>query len=476
MISAASPLIILTLGPIGVMLSIGWRRRHSTTLTLSLLLLILAGFASLQAMSVAPRQLTPLLLIDRFGLFYLTFIIVLSGSLLLLGVQYLAHKESHPDEYYVLFLLATAGACVMVVSTHFASFYLGLEVLSISQYGLIAYVRRDRRGAEAGLKYLILAATSAAFILFGMALIYAEFGTMQFAILAHATPKQVENSVVLLGVAMVFAGIGFKLSVVPFHLWTPDVYEGAPIPVAAFTATVAKISVLAVLVRYFALEHAPVSQSLLGIVAISAAVSMLAGSLLALIQHNIKRLLAYSSITHIGYISVLFLTGGALTHGGVAYYLIAYSAATLAAFGVVMTTSASLRRPYDIERLEDFAGLYWRNKTLAIVLTISLLSLAGIPLTAGFIGKLYVVFAGAKSEYWWLLIVVALSSVVGVYYYLRIVLILFSRTKTYPPLATAAPVALPQRIILLTLSGISLGLGIYPAPLISVVQAIFLHP
>ncbi|HRK35407.1 MAG TPA: NADH-quinone oxidoreductase subunit N [Candidatus Hydrogenedentes bacterium] len=471
---AISPVLAFMLGPIVLMLAIAVRRSHTVTALLSYCVLALTALLALNAASVAPRQLTQLLIVDNFGLFYLLLITAVTAVLMHLGVRYLANRESHPEEYYVLLLLAAGGAAIMGMSTHFASFYLGLEVLSVSQYGLVAYVRRDRRGVEAGIKYLVLAAASAAFMLFGMALVYAEFGSMHFAVLAHATETQVHNAVVLLGVAMIFVGIGFKLSVAPFHLWAPDIYEGSPVPVAAFTATVAKIGVIAILVRYFAIENTPVSESLYGVIAITAAISMLAGNLLALIQHNIKRLLAYSSIAQIGYLSVSFLHGGHLTSEGVAYYLVAYSLGSLAVFGVVMTVSASLRRPYDMERLEDFAGLYWRNKTLAIVMTIGLLSLAGIPLTAGFVGKLYMVLAGAEARYWWLLVVLAFSSVIGVYYYLRIILLLFSRGKAYPPLATASPIAPSQRAALIALSGLSILLGVFPAPLISVIEAITL--
>jgi NADH-quinone oxidoreductase subunit N len=422
------------------------------------------------ARSVVALQVTPLVRVDAFGLFYIALIVLITGVPVILGFPYLAHKDSHPEEYYVLLLIATAGACVMTVSTHFASFYLGLEVLSVSQYGLVAYVRRDRRGTEAGVKYLVLAAASAAFLVFGMALIYGELGTMSLDDLAHAAPAALTNKVVLMGVAMMLVGIGFKLSIVPFHLWTPDVYEGAPAPVAAYVATVAKIGMLSVLVRYFSMENAPVTQALPGFIALTAAASMVAGNFLALIQTNFKRLLAYSSIAHMGYLSIAFFGGGQLASDTVTFYMIAYSAATIGAFGVTIAASASFHRPHDLERVEDYRGLYWRNPLLAIVLTVSLLSLAGIPLTAGFLGKLYVMLAGAQESQWALLVLLVLSSTVGAAYYLRVAMLLFSRAHHAVPVQKPIPLHFGSAFMLASLAAITLALGTYPAPVLALIH------
>lgn len=469
---ALAPFAVLVIAPVIVMLAIAVRRRHSACLWITVAMLMLTLVLLWPAAAGAPVQVTPLLVVDRFALFYIALTVLITAVITVLGVSCLAREESQPEEYYVLLLLAAAGASVMAASTHFASFYLGLEVLSVSQYGLVAYFRRDRRGTEAGLKYLILAAASAAFLLFGMALVYTELGTMQFDALAHATPAQTSNKVVLLGEAMMLVGIGFKLSIVPFHLWTPDVYEGAPTPVTAFIATASKTGVLAVLVRYFALEAAPVSQSIYLFVAITAAASMIAGNALALIQDNIKRLLAYSSIAHMGYLSVAFLAGGALTNDAVAFYAIAYSAATLGAFGVVMMVTPHGHGGHGMERIDDYRGLFWSQPYLGLVLVISLLSLMGIPLTAGFLGKLYVVLAGAQTAHWLLLVILALSSVLGVYYYLRIVVFIFSKPDASViklPHSRMTPVA---KGVLLVPTLSSLVLGIYPAPLLAVVHTL----
>lgn len=466
---ALSPLLAMALAPIAVMLSIAARRRHTTCVGLSFLSILVALFCVSRAFTVVPRQVGPLIVIDAFGLFYATLILGITGIVLILGLAYVAHRESHPEEYYVLLLLAAAGACVMPFTTHFASFFLGLEVMSISQYGLVAYIRKDRRGTEAAVKYLVLSSASAAFLLFGMALIYAEMGTMRMDALAHVSPDQLENKVLLLGAAMMLASVGFKLSIVPFHLWTPDVYEGAPIPVTAFAATVSKIAMLAVFVRYFTIENAPMTQALSGVVTVAAAASMIGGNILALLQDNVKRLLAYSSIAHMGYLAIAFLSGGDVTSDGVGFYLVAYCAATLGAFGAMMTLSAGMRHDQDAERFDDYRGLYWTHPTIAVVLAISLLSLAGIPLTAGFIGKFYIVLSGAQSGHWALLVILALSSVIGVYYYLRLLVGLFVKpgTETGP----VQPLGLRPKVVLLLLAAMTLIMGVYPAPIIAFIHS-----
>lgn len=472
---AGSPLEVLALAPLLVMLCIALRRRHSLCLGLSLFVLLLTLALVFVAQEEAPRQLTGLFVIDTFGLFYVALTLIAGIVVLVLGPRYLSHKDSQPEEYYVLMLIAIAGGCAMALSTHFASFYLSLEVLSVAQYGLVAYVRRDRRGTEAGLKYIVLAAASAAFMLFGMALIYGELGSMQFDALVYARPDQTGNRLIFLGVAMLFAGVGFKLSLAPFHLWTADVYEGAPAPVTAFISTVSKFGVLAVLVRYFAFGNGAVFEALLGFVALTAALSMIIGSLLALVQQNIKRFLAFSSVAQMGYIFTSFVTGGELAATSTAFYVLAYAAATLGAFGVITVLSERTDRGHDIERLDDYRGLYWIHPALALMLAISLLSLAGIPLTAGFIGKFYVVWAGAMAQYWWLLGVLALSSTIGVYYYLRVIAALFTGPDTAAALVPA-PVPLSRTLTLVGLAAATLVLGIYPSPVIELIHALSASP
>jgi NADH-quinone oxidoreductase subunit N len=470
---ALSPLLVLSAAPVVVLLAIAWRRDHKVVRVLAMGSLVLALITCWFAAGQAPRQITALVLVDHFGLLYIVMTLLTTFVLFSMSKTYFSLRESQPEEYYVLLLLATAGGSVMAVSTHFASFYLGLELLSVSLYGLIAYVRSDIRGTEASIKYLILAAASAAFLLFGMALVYAELGTMNMTALAHATMDQTQNRVVLLGVAMMFVSIGFKLSIVPFHLWTADVYEGSPAPVTAFAATVSKISILAVLVRYFSVDSAPVTESLVSFIALTAAASMIAGNVLALVQSNLKRMLAFSSIAHMGYLSIAFISGGAATHETVALYLLAYTTATLGAFGVIMCLTSHSATGKEVERIGDFRGLFWSDPLAASVLAVSLLSLAGIPLTAGFLGKFYLLAAGASTNFWWLLVVLALSSTVGAYYYLRVIVLMASREDSGEAVCVKRrlPVSAPRDVVLIGLTLATLLVGMYPAPIIHFIQS-----
>src|SRR5512146_1213519 len=273
------------------------------------------------------------------------------------------------------------------------------------------------------LKYLVLAAASAAFLLFGMALVYADLGTMEFGRMAQLLSVEHTGTLMIgVGLALIVTGIGFKLAVVPFHLWTPDVYEGAPAPVTAFIATVSKGAMFALLLRYFYGSGAATAHQILLVFTIIAIASMLAGNLLALMQNNVKRILAYSSIAHMGYLLVAFLASGALAVEAVTFYLVAYFITTLGAFGVVSVLSTGKRETDDIE---DYRALFWRRPALAGVFTLMLLSLAGIPVTAGFIGKFYIVAAGASSAMWALIIILVVSSVIGLFYYLRIVAVMY---------------------------------------------------
>lgn len=273
------------------------------------------------------------------------------------------------------------------------------------------------------------------------------------------------TTLVLSGLAMIIVGVGFKLAVVPFHVWTPDVYEGAPAPVTAFIATVSKGGMFALLMRYFSRLGLHDSGSLFLLFAIIAIVSMSAGNLLALLQTNVKRILAYSSISHLGYLLVAFLAGGSIGTAAVTYYLVAYFVTMLGAFDVV--TMLSVEREADA--MSDYQGLFWHRPWLAVVFAASLLSLAGIPLTAGFVGKFYIIAAGVGSALWWLVLILVVNSGIGLFYYLRIVVAMYKDAPREGQ-ATVPSVSLTGTIALAALTLLLVWLGIYPATLIHTVQ------
>ena len=465
---AILPLLLLAGTPVLLMLVLATRRNHGATLALTLLGLA-ASFASLWvAAAVAPQRVTPLLVVDQYALVYFGMIIAATAAVASLAYGYLEQHAVEKEEFYILLLTAALGAAVLAASSHFLSFFLGLEILSISLYALNAYLYPRKTALEAGIKYLVLAAASAAFLLFGMALIYAAVGTMDFDRMAGLMMETAGGNRTLLlpGLAMIITGIGFKLALVPFHMWTPDVYQGAPPPVAAFIATVSKGGMFALLLRYFyRLElhsYAPV----VVVFTIIAIASMLGGNLLALLQSNVKRILAYSSIAHMGYVLVAFIASGELAVEAVTFYLVAYFVTIIGAFGVVTVLSNG---DEDAESLESYRGLFWRRPALAGIMTAMLLSLTGIPVTAGFIGKFYVVAAGASSSAWALIIILVVSSVIGAFYYLRVIFALYAGAPEKP--ARAAPRMAFGSSVLVVLTLLLIWLGVYPAPLLHLIRA-----
>lgn len=465
------PLIILGVSAVGVMLQAALHRNHKAAVLLTLAGLILAVVTLPAVSQNAPLRFTSLLLIDRFAILYIGLLLAASVATVLLSYGYLQQFDGNREEYYILLLLAAAGATVLAASDHFAAFFLGLEILSVSLYALVAYPHLTEGHIEAGVKYLILAAVSSAFVLFGMALIYAASGTMtfdQFGALLHRMRPEEVNMFMLTGAGLLVAGIGFKLAVVPFHLWTPDVYQGAPAPVTAFVATVSKGAALALLIRIFPPVDIHAGGPLYTVFTLIAAASMIAGNLLALLQSNVKRILAYSSIAHIGYILTAYLAGGPLAVTAVTFYLIAYFVTTLGAFGIVAVLSGPQR---ETEHLDDYRGLFWRRPWLAGVFTAMLLSLAGIPLTVGFIGKFFLVLAGVGSALWTLVIILVVTSTIGLYYYLRIIVAMSVRQPDTKDSGPPTPLSLPGALTLATLTVLLIWLGVVPAPVIELVHA-----
>ena len=468
---AVLPLLILTVAAVVVMVAVCIRRSHLLAVWLTLAGLIGAFVSLWTAASVAPIQVTPLLVIDGYALFYMGLIIAATFVTVILAYGYLEKQQAYREELYVLILTAALGSAVMVASNHFVSFFLGLEVLSVALYSMNAYLCDRKLPLEAGIKYLVLAAVSAAFLLFGMALIYAQLGTLQFGQIASMLIGGVsyEKALIYPGLALMITGIGFKLAVVPFHMWTPDVYEGAPAPVTAFVATVSKGGMVALLLRYFYETGAYRLHSVFLVFSIIAIASMIAGNLLALLQNNVKRILAYSSIAHLGYMLVAFLAGGDRAAEAVTFYLVAYFVTTLGTFGVVSVLSNGER---DADSMDDYEALFWRRPILAGVFTLMLLSLAGIPLTAGFVGKFFLVATGTSASLYGLIFTLVVTSVVGLFYYLRILVAIY---KTPAEVVTTVPATLPalSRSGNLTLAGLTVLLvwiGVYPGPMLDVIQ------
>jgi NADH-quinone oxidoreductase subunit N len=471
------PFLVAAGGALGIMLLTAFQASHrlvhaSTAACLAAALATLAV-----AVPSAPRQVTSLLIIDRYGLFYLGLVLAAALIVVLLSYRYMEAAERGHGEYYLLLVLGTVGAGVLVCSSHFASLFLGLEILTVSLYGLVAYRRRDSLGAEAGIKYLVLAGVSSAFLLFGLALMYAELGTMQFAFVAQGSPFAPQlGGLALAGLGMVLAGLGFKLALVPFHLWAPDVYQGAPAPVTAYIASVSKAAVLAFALRFLTVVGIHRYPSVVLALTLISLLSMFAGNLLALLQNSLKRLLAYSSISHLGYLLVGIVARGSLAATAVSFYLVAYVVSSLGAFGVVTVLSSAAP---DADSFEEYRGLVRLHPWLAGSLILMLFSLAGIPLTGGFLGKFYVLAAGLNAGLRLLVIALVVTSLIGLFTYLRLVVAAFlpaGEGQGVRILASGTGRAsvradLPAGVALCALTLLVVAMGVYPSPLIRLIEA-----
>lgn len=469
------PVVVLGGGILSILLLIAIKRDHRLIFAVTIVILTASLIASFISRPDTPHAIGDLFIIDRFGYYYL--FLILLATLVVAIFSYLSLRDFYPEkrkeEFYPLLLLATLGSSTMVFSTHFITFFVSLEILSVSLYTLIAYYREHSKAIEAGLKYLILAALSASFLLLGMALVYAMSGTMDFASLSAISPDAGTASHLMLiaGIALMIVGIGFKLAAVPFHIWTPDVYEGASSPISAFIATVSKGSIVALLLRFFTMTDLYRFENIVWVFTIMSVLSMLMGNLLALMQKNVKRILAYSSIAHFGYLLVAIIAGKEMGPPAATFYLTIYMISILAAFGLITLISQSQEEATDIQ---DYEGLFWKRPYLAAAFTVSLLSLAGIPLTAGFTGKFFVLTAGVGTAQWLLAIVLVIGSVIGLYYYLRVIVVMMRQEEDVVPAIHLSRTSslLAGSLALLVLTIMIIWLGTYPDWLLRIVNSL----
>lgn len=473
-------MILLTVTTVAVMVTAGFKRDHGLINALTQAGLVATLFVFVFVDPVTPLQVTPLLMFDEYTLFFSNLMII--GGIAVTAMAYPYFEKHHQlnEEFYLLVLCGTLGGVVMAASNHFVSFFIGMEMLGISLYALIAYPIHAAKIAkfplEAAIKYLIMSGITSAVMLFGMALVYAAVGTFEFPALAAATAAldEAQSPILLVGYLMIVAGIAFKLSLVPFHMWTPDVYEGAPVPVTAFLATVSKAAMVAVTLRLLLAAEAFNFPEITVVLSLLAAASMIFGNLLAVMQSNVKRLFAYSSIAHLGYLLVVVIAAAAvpelLSIESMSYYIAAYFFTSLGGFAV---TSALSNSSKELDRLQDYQGLFWRNPWLSAVMITVLLSLAGIPLTAGFIGKFYIFTTGVEGQLWFLLTMLIIGSAIGLYYYLRLIYTMLQPPHNNlkdDPAAAALPAGL--NIVMALMVAAIIYLGVYPTPFIETLQSL----
>ena len=464
MFSALAPILMLSLTAVVLMIQASIKRDQSVAWVITAVGFLLTLWSASYARDFI-QPVTILLEVDHWSLFFTSLILIASSVTLVLSKETFSSEGERKEEYYLLLVLSVLGAVVLIQSSHMVSLLLGMELMGVALYAMIAFPERGQLPLEGAVKYLVLSACASAMLLYGFALIYAATGELSYAgIGARAALAYAENPMLMMaGSAMVLAGIGFKLSVAPFHMWTPDVYEGAPTPVTGFLATVSKSAVFVALSRFYidgALYQFSGLNTALVVLAIA---SMLVGNWLALRQKNIKRLLAYSSIAHFGYLLVVLIAltylEADLVSQSITFYLTAYIVTTLAAFTIVSMVAGEDTAKQNISA---FAGLFWSRPLEASALTVAMLSLAGIPLTAGFMAKFFVITVGIQSGLWGLLAVLVIASAIAIYYYLRII---FAMTQSAQSSGNSAN--WQEKLAAIVLMASILALGSWPQPFIA---------
>ncbi len=393
--------------------------------------------------------------VDSFSTFFHLLVLGITALVILISFDYVEEETVHAGEYYGLVLLGAVGMCLMSSAVELVLIFVALEISSIASYVLTGIRRKSAAGAEAALKYFLLGSFATAFFLFGVAMMYGATGSTNIPEIAVALGKGNIPGLVYVGMALMFVGLGFKIASAPFHVWTPDVYEGAPAPIVGFMSTAPKAAVFAVMLRIILQTGAP---GWLYLIWGSAVLSMTLGNLGALVQNNVKRMLAYSSIAQAGYILVAFAAAPQEGTSAVMFYTLCYAAMNVGAFAVITFFSGKDER---LVHLDDFSGLGTTSPLLAFTLTIFLLSLIGIPLTGGFLAKFYVFQVALKANMVWLTIIGVVNSAVAAYYYLRLVVVMYMRPAPEGAVRVSAP--LPMRLALLAAAAATLYLGILPS-------------
>ncbi|MGF6309293.1 NADH-quinone oxidoreductase subunit N [Bradyrhizobium sp. i1.8.4] len=458
------PELVLAVGAM-VLLMIGAFRGQGTTrliTALAVCLLVLTGVMELWLPAGKLVTFGGSFIVDDFARFLKILALIASAATLILSTEYLSQPSSRNFEFSILVLLSTLGMMVLISAGDLISLYLGLELMSLALYVVAASQRDNAKSSEAGLKYFVLGALSSGMLLYGASLIYGFTGTVSFAgIAAAATTGSIG---IVFGQVFLLAGLCFKVSAVPFHMWTPDVYEGAPTPVTAFFASAPKVAALAVFTRATLTAFPGIMTQWQQILVFVAIASMALGSFAAIGQTNIKRLMAYSSIGHMGFALVGLASGTVEGAQGVLIYIAIYVAMTLGSFSIIL---AMKRNGQALEQISDFAGLSRTNPLLAFIFAMLLFSLAGVPPLAGFFGKWYVFVAAIKANLFTLAVIGVLTSVVGAFYYLSIVKVMYFDQ----PLGKLDPVRVELRTVLAVAGIFNIFYFAYPGPLVSVATA-----
>jgi len=465
------PLIILSAFGMAILLISAFSKGSGKESTIGYIALTCMGFVFLSLfLFVGKGKLAfgNMIAVDAFTLFFYLIFVVIGVLTILASISYVRIVGIQSGEYYALILFAMVGMMLMASSTNLVMLFLSLEMMSIPIYILAGFMKKNVRSTESSLKYFLLGAFSSGFFLYGLALIYASTGTTSYQAIAAFISGSLRldlSTLMWIGIAFIIVGLGFKIAAFPFQNWTPDVYEGAPTSVTAYMATGVKAAAFAALVRIFFTAFPAFQHDWTSIMWLIAILTMTVGNFTALVQKSVKRMLAYSSIAHAGYLLVAFVAGNASGRSAILFYLLAYAFMNIGAFSVLMVMT---KKDNFHEDLDSFAGLGFKFPLTAVAMSIFMFSMAGIPPTAGFIGKFYIFSAAVKSHDYWLAVIGVLNSAVSVYYYLRVVVYMYFKEPEgeIPACRFTVPAVLS---IVLAVWGV-LQLGILPGNILSLAQ------
>ena len=432
---------------------------------ISLVFLVLCAFVCILFWNQAYSYFNENLILDNFSLFFIFILVITTGFVILLSMKYIALQDANYGEYYALLLLALSGVVIMISSLDLLVIILGLEVLSISSYALAGLRRTDEKSSEAAVKYFLLGSFATAFLIYGLALLYGTSHTTDIPTIIQYFSSQADLSLMaLIGLGLIVIGFGFKIAVVPFHMWTPDVYQGAPTPITAFFSVVPKAVGFAILARIFFpyWKTALDPQAIFWLLCVISVLTMVIGNLVALRQTNVKRILAYSSIAHAGYLLVAIL---ARDSSSLVFYLTVYLFMNIGAFAAVIALS---KKGKEYLELQDYAGVGFKYPWIGVTLSVFLISLAGFPPTGGFLAKFYVFSSAVKQGLVPLVIIGVLASLISVFYYLRIIVYMYMREPAEEiDIAVENPALF--LVLFLCLYGV-LQLGLFPRYILVLIQ------
>ena len=467
LISLAPVLVLAVFGMMVLITDLFIGKDKSILVFMSLTGLLMAAISSLAKFNLPVHSFNGAYVVDHLSVFF-TFIFCISSAMaILLSVDFNKREEIKVGEYYSLILFCTLGMVVLASSTDMIMIFLGIEIISISLYILAGVRRKDIKSNEAALKYFLLGAFATGFLLYGMALIYGSTGSTKLAIISKVISEGqiISEPLMIMGVVLLIIGFSFKVAAVPFHMWAPDVYQGAPTPVTAFMAVGPKAASLAAFYRVMTEAMPQLSYSWEILLCIVSVLSMFIGNLGAIMQTNIKRLIAFSSVSHVGYLLIAIIAKNSLSSSSLMFYMLTYAFMIFGVFGIVVLLG---RKGDENLEIENYSGLAYKHPIIALTMTIFLLSLGGLPPLAGFVAKFYIFSAALNEGYLILVIIAVLNSAISFYYYLKVIVFMYMKEPVKPLNVTLSPMTL--LVIAISVFG-TIQLGIYPDPIISLAQA-----